>query len=192
MKTKLFSALLLVLVCACSGQTPEKRADDLLSQLKLEEKASLVLYNSPGIERLGIRPYNWWNEALHGVARNGSATVFPQPIGRAASFDEALLEEVFTVVSDEARIKHHMAEESGHYKGLTFWTPNINIFRDPRWGRGMETYGEDPYLTGVLGSAVVRGLQGDPDAEVLKAHACAKHYAVHSGRKRTATVSTPR
>ena len=184
MKTKLFSALLLVLVCACSGQTPEKRADDLLSQLTLEEKASLVLYNSPGIERLGIRPYNWWNEALHGVARNGSATVFPQPIGMAASFDEALLEEVFTVVSDEARIKHHMAEESGHYKGLTFWTPNINIFRDPRWGRGMETYGEDPYLTGVLGSAVVRGLQGDPDAEVLKAHACAKHYAVHSGTEK--------
>ena len=183
-KTDFFLVLVLVLVCACTGSTPEKRADALLSQLTLEEKASLTRYDSPAIERLGIRSYNWWNEALHGVGRNGSATVFPQPMGMAASFDEALVEEVFSTVSDEARIKHLQAEVSGNYQGLTFWTPNINLFRDPRWGRGMETYGEDPYLTGVLGSAVVRGLQGDPDAEVIKTHACAKHYAVHSGTEK--------
>ena len=162
----------------------EVRAADLLSKLSFEEKASLVRYDSPGIERLGIPPYNWWNEALHGVARNGSATVFPQPIGIAASFDVPLTEQVFTVVSDEGRVKNRLARETGvagWYQGLTFWTPNINIFRDPRWGRGMETYGEDPYLTGQMGMAVVRGLQGDPDAPVLKAHACAKHLAVHSG-----------
>ncbi|MBR5905497.1 MAG: glycoside hydrolase family 3 C-terminal domain-containing protein [Bacteroidales bacterium] len=162
----------------------EVRAADLLSKLSFEEKASLVRYDSPGVERLGIPPYNWWNEALHGVARNGSATVFPQPIGIAASFDVPLTEQVFTVVSDEGRVKNRLARETGvagWYQGLTFWTPNINIFRDPRWGRGMETYGEDPYLTGQMGMAVVRGLQGDPDAPVLKAHACAKHLAVHSG-----------
>ena len=175
--------------------SPEERAADLVSRLTLEEKASLMTYRSAAIERLGIPAYNWWNEALHGVARNGSATVFPEPIGMAASFDDALLYEVFTAVSDEARVKHRMAladGESGWYQGLTFWTPNINIFRDPRWGRGMETYGEDPYLTGMMGLAVVRGLQGDSlscarEAEkqglprVLKAHACAKHFAVHSG-----------
>ena len=175
--------------------SPEERAADLVSRLTLEEKASLMTYRSAAIERLGIPAYNWWNEALHGVARNGSATVFPEPIGMAASFDDALLYEVFTSVSDEARVKHRMAladGESGWYQGLTFWTPNINIFRDPRWGRGMETYGEDPYLTGMMGLAVVRGLQGDSlscarEAEkqglprVLKAHACAKHFAVHSG-----------
>ena len=162
----------------------ELRAQDLLSKLTLEEKAALVQFNSPAVERLGIKPYNWWSEALHGVARNGSATVFPQPIGMAASFDAAKIEDVFTAVSDEARVKNRQAIEAGRvfqYQGLTFWTPNINIFRDPRWGRGMETYGEDPYLTGQLGMAVVRGLQGDPDADVLKTHACAKHYAVHSG-----------
>ena len=175
--------------------SPEERAADLVSRLTLEEKASLMTYKSAAIERLGIPAYNWWNEALHGVARNGSATVFPEPIGMAASFDDDLLYEVFTAVSDEARVKHRMAladGESGWYQGLTFWTPNINIFRDPRWGRGMETYGEDPYLTGMMGLAVVRGLQGDSlscsrEAEkqglprVLKAHACAKHFAVHSG-----------
>ena len=192
MKNKLISLSLTLLVLSCTGPTPrqkaEKEADvkarQLLEQLSLEEKASLVLYNSPAVERLGIKAYNWWNEALHGVGRNGAATVFPQPIGMAASFDEALLEEVFTAVSDEARIKHFQAEESGWYQGLTFWTPNINIFRDPRWGRGMETYGEDPYLTGVMGMAVVRGLQGDPDSAVEKLHACAKHFAVHSGTER--------
>ena len=163
---------------------PEVRAADLLSKLSLEEKTALVQYNSPAIENLGIKAYNWWSEALHGVARNGSATVFPQPIGMASSFDVEKLEQVFTVVSDEARVKNRLAAESGQvkqYQGLTFWTPNINIFRDPRWGRGMETYGEDPYLMGQLGMAVVRGLQGPADSPVRKAHACAKHYAVHSG-----------
>ena len=165
-------------------QSAEARAQELIPQLTLEEKAALVQFNSQPVERLGIRGYNWWSEALHGVARNGSATVFPQPIGMAASFDTEKIETVFTAVSDEARVKNRQAMENGRvlqYQGLTFWTPNINIFRDPRWGRGMETYGEDPYLTGQLGMAVVRGLQGDPDADVVKTHACAKHYAVHSG-----------
>ena len=164
--------------------SPEERAKDLVSRLTLEEKASVSMHPSAPVEALGIKAYNWWSEALHGVARNGSATVFPQPIGMAASFDEPLLYEVFTAVSDEARVKNRIARESGHvgqYQGVTFWTPNINLFRDPRWGRGMETYGEDPYLTGQLGMAVVRGLQGPSDSPVLKAHACAKHYAVHSG-----------
>ena len=164
--------------------TAEERAADLLGRLTLEEKGALMKNRSVAVPRLGIHAYNWWNEALHGVARNGSATVFPQPIGMAASFDEPLIYEVFTSVSDEARVKNRLAEMEGDpdiYQGLTFWTPNINLFRDPRWGRGMETYGEDPYLTGQLGMAVVRGLQGDPSNKVLKAHACAKHFAVHSG-----------
>jgi len=165
--------------------SPEERAGDLVSRLTLEEKAALLMHESAAVPRLGIRQYNWWNEALHGVGRNGSATTFPQPVGMAASFDEDLLYEVFTAVSDEARVKHRLAvEEEGHsgqYQGLTFWTPNINIFRDPRWGRGMETYGEDPYLTGRMGMAVVRGLQGPDDSPVRKLQACAKHYAVHSG-----------
>ena len=164
--------------------SPEERAKDLVSRLSIEEKASLMMHSSAPIEAFGIPAYNWWSEALHGIARNGKATVFPQPIGMAASFDEPLLYSVFTAASDEARVKNRQARENGHvgqYQGLTFWTPNINIFRDPRWGRGMETYGEDPYLTGQLGMAVVRGLQGPSEAEVLKAHACAKHYAVHSG-----------
>ena len=164
--------------------SPEERAKDLVSRLNLEEKASLMMHTSAPVEAFGIPAYNWWNEALHGIARNGKATVFPQPVGMAASFDEPLVYEVFTAASDEARVKNRQAREKGHvrqYQGLTFWTPNINIFRDPRWGRGMETYGEDPYLTGQLGMAVVRGLQGPSDAEILKAHACAKHYAVHSG-----------
>ena len=164
--------------------TPEERAADLVSRLTLEEKVSLSMNSSAAVPALGVKAYNWWSEALHGVARNGAATVFPQPIGMAASFDEPLLYEVFTAVSDEARVKYDQARETGlvkQYQGVTFWTPNINIFRDPRWGRGMETYGEDPYLTGQLGMAVVRGLQGPSDSPVLKAHACAKHYAVHSG-----------
>lgn len=183
----LVAAALLLCASGFSQETkgsPAERAEALLKQLTVEEKAALLNYNASAVERLGIDRYNWWNEALHGVARNGSATVFPQPIGMAASFDEALLEEVFTSVSDEARVKNRIARENGDvhiYNGVTFWTPNINIFRDPRWGRGMETYGEDPYLTGVLGCAVVRGLQGDLESDVLKAHACAKHYAVHSG-----------
>ena len=161
----------------------EQRAADLLGRLTLEEKASLTMHASPAIPRLGIKQYNWWSEALHGIARNGSATVFPQPIGMASSFDEELIEEVFTAASDEARVKYlQTADKVRSYQGLTFWTPNINIFRDPRWGRGMETYGEDPFLTGRLGMAVVRGLQGEGEAEgFLKTHACAKHYAVHSG-----------
>jgi len=193
---KRFTLLFLVLALssACNShkevsyldksQPAELRAADLLSKLTLDEKAALVQFNSPAVPRLGIPAYNWWNEALHGVARNGSATVFPQPIGMAASFDTERIEAVFTAVSDEAHVKNVQARsagEVGQYQGLTFWTPNINIFRDPRWGRGMETYGEDPYLMGQLGMAVVRGLQGDPDARILKAHACAKHYAVHSG-----------
>ena len=158
----------------------------IVSQLSLEEKAALMHFESPAIPRLGIPEYNWWNEALHGVARNGDATMFPMPIGMAASFDEELLHKVFSAVSDEAIVKYRQGLKekaddpniSLWYKGLSFWTPNINLFRDPRWGRGMETYGEDPYLTSVLGCAVVRGLQGENGEKV---HACAKHYAVHSG-----------
>lgn len=162
----------------------DQRADDLLQRLTLEEKVSLMQNASPAIPRLGIKPYEWWNEALHGIARAGRATVFPQSIGMAASFDDVLLYEVFNAVSDEARAKNRNFNEKGQYdryKGLTVWTPNINIFRDPRWGRGQETYGEDPYLTGRMGMAVVRGLQGPEDAKYNKLHACAKHYAVHSG-----------
>ena len=151
----------------------EERAADLLKRLTLEEKGTLMKNQSEAVPRLGIKAYNWWNEALHGVARNGSATVFPQPVGMAASFDEPLLYEVFTVVSDEARVKNRLAAMEGDpdiYQGLTFWTPNINLFRDPRWGRGMETYGEDPYLTGQLGMAVVRGLQGRPSGQTSRQH----------------------
>lgn len=161
----------------------EERIDDLISRLTLGEKTSQLLYASPEISRLGIPAYNWWNEALHGVGRAGRATVFPQAIGLAATFDPALVGRVATAIADEARAKHHEAARNGQhgqYKGLTFWTPNINIFRDPRWGRGQETYGEDPYLTGEIGAAFVRGLQGS-DQHYLKTAACAKHYAVHSG-----------
>ena len=161
----------------------EERIDDLLSRLTPEEKVGQMMNTTPAIERLGIPAYDWWNEALHGVARAGQATVFPQAIALAATFDDEAVHETFTMVSDEARAKYHQYQrdkEYDRYKGLTFWTPNINIFRDPRWGRGMETYGEDPYLTEKMGVAVVRGLQGD-DPAYLKTHACAKHYAVHSG-----------
>ena len=167
-----------------SSLSAEQRAEDLLHRLTLEEKVSLMQNNSPAIERLGIRPYEWWNEALHGVARAGLATVFPQTIGMAASFNDSLLYEVFNAVSDEARAKNRDFNSRGEYKryqGLTMWTPNINIFRDPRWGRGQETYGEDPYLTALMGLAVVKGLQGPDSAQYDKLHACAKHYAVHSG-----------
>ena len=160
-----------------------QRADDLLGRLTLEEKVSLMMDSSPAIPRLGIPQFQWWNEALHGVGRNGYATVFPIPIGMAASFDDALLKKVFTAVSDEARVKAQQAKRSGiikRYQSLSFWTPNINIFRDPRWGRGQETYGEDPYLTSRMGVAVVHGLQG-PYEKYRKLLACAKHFAVHSG-----------
>lgn len=165
------------------GLPIDERIDDLVSQLTLEEKASLMLYNSPAVERLGIPEYNWWNECLHGVARAGKATVFPQAIGMAATFDEDLVFQVADAISTEARAKHHAAIRKGNraqYLGLSFWTPNINIFRDPRWGRGQETYGEDPYLTSLLGSAFVKGLQGN-HTKYLKTAACAKHYVVHSG-----------
>ena len=164
--------------------TAEQRAEDLLPRLTLEEKVALMQNASPAIPRLGIKEYDWWNEALHGVGRAGLATVFPQAIGMGASFNDSLLYEVFDAVSDEARVKSRIFSENGvlkRYQGLTFWTPNVNIFRDPRWGRGQETYGEDPYLTGQLGMAVVRGLQGPEDGKYDKLHACAKHFAVHSG-----------
>ena len=161
----------------------EERIEDLLSRLTPEEKVGQMMHETPAIERLGIPPYDWWNEALHGVARAGQATVFPQAIGMAATFDDEAVLRTFTMVSDEARAKYHHYQannEYDRYKGLTFWTPNINIFRDPRWGRGMETYGEDPYLTTQMGVAVTKGLQGD-DTNYFKTHACAKHYAIHSG-----------
>ena len=169
-----------------------ERADDLLGRLTLEEKASLMMDSSPAIPRLGIPVFHWWSEALHGVGRNGYATVFPITMAMAASWDDALLHQVFTAVSDEARVKARQAKQSGdikRYQGLSFWTPNINIFRDPRWGRGQETYGEDPYLTAKMGLAVVRGLQGYTydgkdylsTVNYKKLLACAKHFAVHSG-----------
>jgi len=161
----------------------EARIKDLISKMTLEEKVSQLFYKSPAIERLGIPEYNWWNECLHGVARAGVATVFPQAIAMAATFDDSLIEEIAVAISDEARAKHNEAVKQGNrgqYWGLTFWTPNINIFRDPRWGRGQETFGEDPYLTSKIGLAMVRGMQGN-DPENLKLAACAKHYAVHSG-----------
>ena len=184
--------------------TASQRADDLLSRLTLEEKVSLMMDTSPAIPRLGIPQFQWWNEALHGIGRNGYATVFPITMAMAASWDDALLHKVFTAVSDEARVKARQAKQSGNikrYQSLSFWTPNINIFRDPRWGRGQETYGEDPFLTSKMGLAVVRGLQGmtyegewlagptgnpvntygSPATAYKKLLACAKHYAVHSG-----------
>lgn len=161
----------------------EERAKALVSKMTLEEKVNQMVYNAPAIPRLGIPPYNWWNEALHGVARAGTATVFPQAIGMAATFDEKLIHKVAEVISTEGRAKYHEFDRTGDhgiYKGLTFWSPNVNIFRDPRWGRGHETYGEDPYLTGRLGVAFIKGLQGN-DPKYLKVAACAKHFAVHSG-----------
>ncbi len=161
----------------------EQRAQDLLSRMTLEEKISQLMYDSPAIERLGVPAYNWWNECLHGVARAGRATVFPQAIGLAATWDTELMFRIATTISDEARAKHHEFVRRGKrniYEGLTFWTPNINLFRDPRWGRGMETYGEDPYLTGRMAVAFIKGMQGD-DPKYLKTVATAKHYAVHSG-----------
>ena len=167
--------------------SPEERADDLIGRLTIEEKTALMMDQSPAIERLGIPSFQWWNEALHGVGRNGYTTVFPITMGMAASWDDALLYRCFDAVSDEARIKNAQAKsknEMNRYQGLSFWTPNINIFRDPRWGRGQETYGEDPFLTSRMGVAVVNGLQGNKnniDSKYMKLLACAKHYAVHSG-----------
>ncbi|MBX4260983.1 glycoside hydrolase family 3 C-terminal domain-containing protein [Clostridium estertheticum] len=161
----------------------EQRAKDLVSKMTLFEKVSQMTYNSAAIDRLGIPSYNWWNEALHGVARAGVATMFPQAIGMAATFDEELIYQVAGVISTEGRAKYNESQRKNDhdiYKGLTFWAPNINIFRDPRWGRGHETYGEDPYLTGRLGVAFIKGLQGN-DKKYMKSAACAKHFAVHSG-----------
>ena len=197
---KLLTALLVTVAIGANAQmlpyqnpqlSAEQRADDLLGRLTLDEKVKLMMDTSPAIPRLGIPQFQWWNEALHGIGRNGFATVFPITMAMAASWDDALLHRVFTAVSDEARVKAQQAKRSGdikRYQSLSFWTPNINIFRDPRWGRGQETYGEDPYLTTKMGLAVVRGLQGagynGEDLGVSKYRkllACAKHFAVHSG-----------
>ncbi len=195
-KSMLISVFTLLTLIYANGQTQssqplfrdtnlstDQRVEDLVGRLTLEEKVTQMMDRSPAIDRLGIPAYNWWNEALHGVARTGLATVFPQAIALAATFDETAMFETFTVISDEARAKYHNYQkdkEFDRYKGLTFWTPNINIFRDPRWGRGMETYGEDPFLTAKIGVAAVKGLQGN-DPKYFKSFACAKHFAVHSG-----------
>ena len=166
-----------------SNQPIDKRVTDLIGKLTLEEKVAQMNHKSPEISRLNIPAYNWWSEALHGVGRSGVATIFPQAIGLGATFDEALIKRVSSTISDEARAMYNAAAAKGYYKqygGLTFWTPNINIFRDPRWGRGQETYGEDPFLTSKIGVAFVKGLQGD-NPNYLKVAACAKHFAVHSG-----------
>jgi beta-glucosidase len=164
----------------------DTRVHDLISRLTPEEKVYQMMNSTPAIPRLHIPAYDWWNEALHGVARSGVATIFPEPIGMAATFDDSLVHQVANAISDEARAMYNAAREKGYharFDGLTFWTPNINIFRDPRWGRGQETYGEDPYLTARMGVALVRGFQGD-DPRYLKVAACAKHFAVHSGPER--------
>lgn len=199
MKRNLYLALFVSLFTICyvaSAQQPvykypfqnpalstEERVSDLVSKMTLQEKADQLLYTAPAIPRLGIPAYTWWNEALHGVARAGYATVFPQSITIANSWDESLMFNVANAISDEARAKYHEFQrrgKTGIYQGLTFWSPNINIFRDPRWGRGHETYGEDPFLTGRMGYEFVKGMQGD-DPKYLKTVATAKHYAVHSG-----------
>jgi beta-glucosidase len=190
--SKLFILLIGMVLYAVSGQAQiyndvscdfESRAADLVNQMTLEEKISQLGNTAPAIPRLGIDAYDWWNECLHGVARAGVATVFPQAIGMAATFDTCMMYQVADVISDEARAKHHefvRNGDCGRYKGLTMWSPNINIFRDPRWGRGQETYGEDPYLTGQMGMQFVKGLQGD-DPKYYKVIATAKHFAVHNG-----------
>src|ERR1035438_8798272 len=189
---KLFWAAL-VAALAAWGQTPPlyknadaplaQRVDDLLSRLTTPEKVSQMMNESPAIERLGIPAYDWWSECLHGVARAGRATVFPEPIGLAATWDPGLIFRMATAISDEARAKYNEFQRRGKrsmYQGLTFWSPNINLVRDPRWGRGMETYGEDPYLTGRMAIDFIQGLQGN-DPKYLKVVATAKHFAVHSG-----------
>jgi beta-glucosidase len=189
------SVLLLCGVSALAQKQPgylntalpvEQRVHDFISKLTLEEKVSQMIYNSPAIPRLNVPEYNWWSEALHGVGRSGVTTVFPQAIGLGATFDDNLAIRVSTAISDEARAMYNASVGEGYhlkYGGLTFWTPNINIFRDPRWGRGQETYGEDPYLTSQMGVSFVKGLQGD-NPRYLKVAACAKHFAVHSGPER--------
>jgi beta-glucosidase len=194
MKKALFITLCLILTSSLSGQkypfrnpdlSSEERAKDLLSRLTLKEKAALMCDQSDAIPRLEIKKFNWWSEALHGLANNKNVTVFPEPIGMAASFDDSLTYHIFDAVSDETRAKYNEAiqkgQENRRFLSLSVWTPNINIFRDPRWGRGQETYGEDPYLTSRMGISVVKGLQGPADSKYKKLLACAKHYAVHSG-----------
>src|SRR5512136_2892464 len=164
-----------------------ERAKDLIARLTLQEKVGLMSHPAKGVPRLGIPAYNYWSEALHGVARSGRATVFPQAIGMAATWDRELIQRVASAIGDEARAKYHEALRrkgfTDQYQGLTFSSTNVNIFPDPRWGRGQETWGEDPFLTGEMGAAFVRGLQGH-HPKYLKAAACAKHYAVHSGPER--------
>ncbi len=192
--TYFFQFIVLFFVIACNEKVPDyqnvnlsfdERAEDLISRMTLEEKASLMCDVSEAIPRLGIKKFNWWSEALHGYANNDSVTVFPEPIGMAASFDDELVYQIFNAVSDEGRAKYNkwIAEgnENKRFLSLSVWTPNVNIFRDPRWGRGQETYGEDPYLTSRMGVQVVKGLQGPEDVKYRKLLACAKHYAVHSG-----------
>lgn len=192
MKTQFLLNAFLFTALSINAQFPYKdaslsasqRAEDLCGRLTLNEKADIMCNTSPAIPRLGIPQFEWWSEGLHGVGRNGFSTVFPATIGMAASFDDVLLNKIFTAVSDEARAKNTEARHNGtikKYQGLSFWTPNINIFRDPRWGRGQETYGEDPYLTTRMGLAVVSGLQGPDNHKYRKLLACAKHFAVHSG-----------
>ncbi len=190
-----YIAVLLIASLSCSKPTEsrfkfqdtslsfEERVDDLVAQMTLEEKVGQMMNSAPAIERLGIPQYNWWSEGLHGVARAGLATVYPQAIGLGATWDEPMMFDVSTAIADEARAKHHDFVKNGKrflYQGLTLWSPNINIFRDPRWGRGQETYGEDPYLTGRLAVQFVKGLQGD-DPKYFKTIATVKHFAVHSG-----------
>lgn len=194
MKKELLLALAFLLVVNLWGQqlpyqnpnlTSEQRAKDLISRLTLSEKATLMCDISDAVPRLGIKKFNWWSEALHGFANNANVTVFPEPVGMAASFDDGLVYSIFNAVSDEARAKYNEATQKGQenkrFLSLSVWTPNVNIFRDPRWGRGQETYGEDPYLTSRMGVSVVKGLQGPADAKYRKLLACAKHFAVHSG-----------
>ena len=192
-KTSTIFILFWITVCSFGQQLPyknpnlssEERAKDLISRLTLEEKATLMCDISEAIPRMGIKKFNWWSEALHGLANNGNVTVFPEPVGMAASFDDQLLFKIYNATSDETRAKYNEAcqkgQENKRFLSLSVWTPNVNIFRDPRWGRGQETYGEDPYLTSRMGVQVVKGLQGPADAKYKKLLACAKHYAVHSG-----------
>src|SRR5690349_13981563 len=198
MRLLVFS-LMLAFVTSAAAQTAEplpylnpslptaQRVDDLISRMTLEEKASQLVNQARAIPRLQVPAYDWWSEALHGVANAGTATVFPEPVGLAATFDDALIHEMAVVIGTEARAKHNQAVRAGRrdiMEGLDFWSPNINIFRDPRWGRGQETYGEDPFLTGRMGVAFVTGLQGD-DPKYFRVISTPKHYAVHSGPEPT-------
>ena len=186
-----FINLFTVAVFTATAQTTmnrlEQQAEAIIGKMTLEEKFTQLMNETPGIQRLGIEPYDWWNEGLHGVGRSGRATVFPQPIGLGATFNPAIARQIGDAIATEARAKYVVARRNhnyARYTGLTFWSPNVNIFRDPRWGRGMETWGEDPFLTGTMGTAFVKGMQGD-DPVYLKVAACGKHYAVHSGPEAT-------